>query len=309
MKYAEDLTGLVGGTPLVRINRLTAHAPALVLAKLEYFNPTSSVKDRIALAMLDAAREQGLIKEAGRVIEPTSGNTGIGLACVCAARGYRLTLTMPDTMSVERRKILRALGAEIVLTPGADGMRGAIAKAAELKAADPEAYMPQQFDNPANPEAHRRGTAEEIWRDTDGTVDYFVAGVGTGGTLTGVSDVLKARKPAVKVIAVEPFSSSVLSGLPAGAHKIQGIGAGFVPGVLKKTAFDEVIRVTDGDAGRMARQLMKDEGIFAGISAGAAMYAAALVAERPEAAGKTIVALLPDTAERYLSTWLFDDLK
>jgi len=309
MKYAEDLTGLVGATPLVRINRVTAKTSALVLAKLEYFNPTSSVKDRIALSMLDAAREQGLIKDGSLIIEPTSGNTGIGLAFVCAVRGYRLTLTMPDTMSVERRKILRGLGAEIVLTPGVEGMKGAIAKAMALKAAAPEAYMPQQFENPANPEAHRKGTAEEIWRDTDGAVDYFVGGVGTGGTITGVSDILKARKPSVKIIGVEPFTSSVLSGLPAGAHKIQGIGAGFVPAVLKKENLDEVIRVSDEDAGRMARRLMKDEGIFAGISAGAAMCAASLVAERPEAAGKTIVVLLPDTAERYLSTWLFEDIK
>jgi len=309
MKYAKDLTELVGATPLVRVNRLTAGASALVLAKLEYFNPTSSVKDRIALGMLDAAREQGLIKEGGLIIEPTSGNTGIGLAFVCAVRGYRLTLTMPDTMSAERRKILRALGAEIVLTPGIEGMKGAIAKAVELKAANPGAFMPQQFDNPANPAAHRKATAEEIWRDTDGTVDYFVAGVGTGGTITGVADVLKSRKPSVKIIAVEPFTSSVLSGAPAGAHKIQGIGAGFVPGVLKKENLDEVVRVTDAEAGAMARRLMREEGIFAGISAGAAMHAAALVAARPGAAGRTIVVLLPDTAERYLSTWLFEDMK
>ncbi|OGS12366.1 MAG: cysteine synthase A [Elusimicrobia bacterium RIFOXYA2_FULL_58_8] len=309
MKYAKDLTELVGATPLVRVNRVTGGTSALVLAKLEYFNPTSSVKDRIALAMLDAARAQGLIKEGGLVIEPTSGNTGIGLAFVCAVRGYRLTLTMPDTMSVERRKILRALGAEIVLTPGAEGMKGAIVKAIELKAAAPGSYMPQQFENPANPAAHIKGTAEEIWRDTDGAVDYFVAGVGTGGTITGVAEVLKARKPAVRIIAAEPFTSAVLSGNPSGTHKIQGIGAGFVPAVLKKERLDEIIRVTDAEAGRMARRLMKEEGILAGISAGAAMHAAALVAGRPEAAGKTIVVLLPDTAERYLSTWLFEDLE
>ena len=309
MKYAKDLTGLVGATPLVRLNRVTAGSTALVLAKLEFFNPTSSVKDRVALSMLDAAREQGLVKEGTLVIEPTSGNTGIGLAFVCAVRGYRLTLTMPDTMSPERRKILRALGAEIVLTPGVEGMKGAIARAVELKAANPGAFMPQQFDNPANPAAHRATTAEEIWRDTDGAVDYFVAGVGTGGTITGVADVLKARRPAVKLIAAEPFTSSVLSGAPAGPHKIQGIGAGFVPGVLKTACLDEIIRVTDAEAGGMARRLMKEEGIFAGISAGAAVHAAALLAARPEASGKTIVVLLPDTAERYLSTWLFDDLK
>ena len=308
MKYAKDLCELVGNTPLVKINRV-APGGALVLAKLEFFNPMSSVKDRIALSMLEAARAGGLIKENSLIIEPTSGNTGIGLAFICATRGYHLILTMPETMSVERRKILRALGAEIVLTPGAEGMKGAIAKAGELLAANRGAFMPQQFENPANPEAHRKTTAEEIWKDTDGKVDYFVAGVGTGGTLTGVSDVLKARRPGVKIIAVEPFTSSVLSGLPAGPHKIQGIGAGFLPAVLKKESMDEIVRVKDEEAGRMARRLMSEEGICTGISGGAAMHAAALIAARPEAAGKTIVVLLPDTGERYLSTWLFDDLK
>ena len=308
MKYAEDMSGLIGRTPLVKINRLAGNS-ALLLAKLEFFNPSSSVKDRAAWGMIKDAEDRGLLRPGVMVVEPTSGNTGIGLAFVCAVRGYRLTLTMPDTMSPERRKILRALGAEIVLTPGVEGMKGAIARAVELKAANPGAFMPQQFDNPANPAAHRATTAEEIWRDTDGAVDYFVAGVGTGGTITGVADVLKARRPAVKIIAAEPFTSSVLSGAPAGPHKIQGIGAGFVPGVLKTACLDEIIRVTDAEAGGMARRLMKEEGIFAGISAGAAVHAAALLAARPEASGKTIVVLLPDTAERYLSTWLFDDLK
>lgn len=309
MKYAKDLCELVGNTPLVKINRVADQGGALILAKLEFFNPMSSVKDRIALSMLDAACGGGLIKEGSLIIEPTSGNTGIGLAFICAARRYRLILTMPETMSVERRKILRALGAELVLTPGAEGIKGAIAKAGELLAANPGAFMPQQFENPANPEIHRKTTAEEIWKDTDGKVDYFVAGVGTGGTITGVSDVLKDRRPGVKIIAVEPFNSSVLSGLPAGPHKIQGIGAGFAPAVLKKENIDEIIRVKDEEAGRMARRLMSEEGICTGISGGAAMHAAALVAARPEAGGKTIVVLLPDTGERYLSTWLFDDLK
>jgi cysteine synthase A len=306
MKYAEDITGLIGNTPLVRINRVAGAGRALVLAKLEYFNPMSSVKDRIALAMLDAASRSGLIKENSHIIEPTSGNTGIGLAFICAVRGYRLTLTMPETMSIERRKILKALGAEIVLTPGAAGMKGAIAKAGELMSAEPGAFMPRQFENPVNPESHRKTTAEEIWKDTDGKVDYFIAGVGTGGTITGVSEVLKARRPEARIVAVEPFTSSVLSGEPAGPHKIQGIGAGFVPAVLKKENIDEIIRVHDEEAGRMALRLMAEEGICAGISGGAAMHAAAQVAVRPEAAGKVIVVLLPDSGERYLSTWLFE---
>ncbi|MFA6434547.1 MAG: cysteine synthase A [Elusimicrobiales bacterium] len=309
MKYAEDITGLIGNTPLVRINRAAGSGRALVLAKLESFNPMSSVKDRIALAMLDAAAKSGLIKENSLIIEPTSGNTGIGLAYVCAVRGYRLLLTMPETMSVERRKILAALGAELVLTPGAEGMKGAIARAAELMSVNPGAFMPRQFDNPVNPEIHRKTTAEEIWRDTGGKIDYFVAGVGTGGTITGVSEVLKARRPEARIIAVEPFTSSVLSGEPAGPHKIQGIGAGFVPAVLKKENIDEIIRVTDAQAGLMARRLMAQEGVCAGISGGAAMHAAALVAARPEAADKVIVVLLPDSGERYLSTWLFEEIK
>jgi len=306
MKYAENITNLIGNTPLVRINRVAGAGPGMVLAKLEYFNPMSSVKDRIAMAMLDAASRSGLIKEKSLIIEPTSGNTGIGLAFICAVRGYRLMLTMPETMSVERRKILKALGAEIVLTPGAGGMKGAIAKADELLAANPGAFMPQQFENPANPEIHRKTTAEEIWKDTDGAIDYFVAGVGTGGTITGVSEVLKKRRPGVRVVAVEPFTSSVLSGEPAGPHKIQGIGAGFVPAVFNRENIDEIIRVRDDEAGRMARRLMAEEGICAGISGGAAMHAAVLVAARPEAAGKVIVVLLPDSGERYLSTWLYD---
>ena len=297
---------MIGGTPLVRINRAAGSGPATVLAKLEYFNPMSSVKDRVALAMLDAAGKSGLINKNSLIIEPTSGNTGIGLALVCAVRGYRLTLVMPETMSVERRKILRAMGAEIILTPGAGGMKGAIAKAGELMAANPSAFMPQQFENAANPEIHRKTTAEEIWKDTDGKIDYFVTGVGTGGTITGVSEILKERRPEVRIIAVEPFTSSVLSGEPAGPHKIQGIGAGFVPGVFKKENIDEIIRVRDEEAGSMARRLMAEEGVCAGISGGAAMHAAALVAARPEAEGKVIVVILPDSGERYLSTWLFD---
>jgi cysteine synthase A len=309
MKYAEDITGLVGKTPLVKINKLTAGLDCVLLAKLEYFNPTSSVKDRLALAMIADARKKGLVTPGCTVIEPTSGNTGIGLAMVCAVYGYKLILTMPETMSVERRKLLKAMGGELVLTPGAKGMSGAIAKAEELCAATPGAYMPRQFDNPANPEIHRRTTALEIWEDTGGAVDYFVSGIGTGGTITGVSDTLKARKPGVKIIGVEPFSSSVLSGQPAGPHKIQGIGAGFVPGVLKKDSIDEIVRVKDEEAGAMARRLMTEEGICAGISSGAAVHAALEVAKRPEAKGKNMVVILPDTGERYLSTWLFADIQ
>jgi len=308
MKYANDITGLIGKTPLVRINKLSAGLDCLVLAKLEYFNPMSSVKDRIAFAMIEDARGKGLLKPGSVIIEPTSGNTGIGLAMVSAVYGYKLILTMPETMSVERRKLLKALGAEIVITPGAKGMSGAVSRAEELKSETPGAFMPQQFNNPANPEVHRKTTAVEIWEDTGGKVDFFVSGIGTGGTITGVSDVLKAKKPEVKIIGVEPFSSSVLSGLPAGPHKIQGIGAGFVPGVLKKGSIDELIRVKDQDAGAMARRLMAEEGIFGGISSGAAMWAALETAGKPQARGKTLVVLLPDTGERYLSTWLFEDI-
>ena len=307
MKYAADINGLIGATPLVRINKLAAGTGSLVLAKLEFFNPMSSVKDRIALAMIEEARAAGLLKPGSLVIEPTSGNTGIGLAMVCAVYGYRLTLAMPETMSLERRRLLKAFGARIVLTPGAEGMRGAVAAAEKLHAQFPEAFMPRQFDNPANPEAHRKTTAVEIWDDTDGKVDYFVSGIGTGGTITGVSDVLRARKPGVKIIGVEPFSSSVLSGLAPGPHKIQGIGAGFVPRVLKKENIDEIIRVSDEQAGAMARRLMTEEGVCAGISSGAAMHAALEIARRPGAAERVIVALLPDSGERYLSTWLYED--
>lgn len=307
MNYAEDMTGLIGRTPLVKICRF-GRCPALLLAKLEFFNPLSSVKDRAAYGMLKDAEDRGLLKSGSLVIEPTSGNTGIGLAWLCALRGYRLTLTMPDTMSVERRRILRAFGAEMVLTPGAAGMAGAVAKAEELLAANPGAFMPRQFANPANPAYHEATTAEEIWADTDGRIDILVAGVGTGGTLTGVGRALKKRKPGVKIIAVEPAASPLLSGGAAGPHRIQGIGPNFIPPVLDRTLIDEVIKVGDEEAGAAARRLMKEEGIFAGISSGAAMRAALDVSLRPESFGKTIVVILPDTAERYLSTWLFEDL-
>lgn len=303
-----DITGTVGGTPLVRINRMGGPKGTVILAKLESFNPLSSVKCRIGAAMIDDAEKRGLVAEDTVIIEPTSGNTGIALAYVCAARGYRLILTMPDTMSVERRQLLQIFGAELVLTEGALGMKGAIAKAEELVKSTPNSFMPQQFTNPANPEIHRVTTAEEIWKDTAGTVDYFVAGVGTGGTITGVGEVLKKRRPSVKIIAVEPADSPVLSGGAAGPHKIQGIGAGFVPGVLNRSIIDEVIPVTHADAGETARRLAREEGILAGISSGAAFSAALAVAGRIESEGKTIVVLLPDSGERYLSTWLFKDL-
>ncbi|MDD2806352.1 MAG: cysteine synthase A [Elusimicrobiales bacterium] len=307
MKYAEDLSGLVGRTPLVKICR-GRECPALLLAKLEFFNPTSSVKDRAALGMLADAEARGLLKPGALVVEPTSGNTGIGLAWLCALRGYRLVLTMPETMSVERRKILHAFGAKMVLTPGPAGMAGAVEKAEEILAATPGAFMPRQFSNPANPAIHEATTAEEIWADTDGKVDVVVAGVGTGGTLTGVARGLKKKKPGVKVVAVEPAASPLLSGGQAGPHRIQGIGANFVPEVLDRALIDEVFKVTDEQAGAAARRLMKEEGIMAGISSGAAMRAAWDISERPDSKGKTIVAILPDTGERYLSTWLFDDL-
>lgn len=306
MKIAESITALVGGTPLVRLTRMTQGLGADIVVKLEAFNPCSSVKDRIALSMIEAAERDGKITPKTVLVEPTSGNTGIGLAFVAAARGYKLVLTMPDTMSIERRKLLAALGAELVLTPGADGMKGAIAKAAEL-AEQPGHLMLQQFENPANPEVHRRTTAEEIWRDTDGKVDVVVAGVGTGGTITGVGSVLKARKASVRMIAVEPTASAVLSGGAPGKHKIQGIGAGFVPKVLDRAVIDEVMQVTDEDAGRTARRLAREEGIVGGISCGAALWAGLQVAARPESRGKMIVVVLPDTGERYLSTWLFDE--
>ena len=305
---ARDLTETIGNTPLVRLNRVTEGAHAQVLVKLESFNPIHSVKDRIGAAMILDAEEKGLINKNTVIVEPTSGNTGIALAYVAAARGYKLILTMPDTMSVERRQLLSIFGAQLVLTPGADGMKGAIKKAEELVAANPNYYMPQQFKNPANPEIHRLTTAEEIWRDTEGRVDILVAGVGTGGTITGVSEVLKKKKPGFKAIAVEPASSPVLSGGKPGPHKIQGIGAGFVPDVFKKEFVDEIIQVTNENAGAIARRLAKEEGILAGISSGAATWAALEVAKRPENKGKLIVVIIPDTGERYLSTWLFQDV-
>jgi len=306
MKIYKDITKTIGNTPLVQINKLGPQG-VTILAKLEFFNPLSSVKDRIALAMIDGAEESGSIDKDTVIIEPTSGNTGIGLAFVCAARGYKLILTMPDTMSLERRKLLKALGAEVVLTEGAKGMRGAVEKAEELAAAYDNSFIPQQFNNPANPAIHRKTTAEEIWRDTDGRVDIFIAGIGTGGTITGVGEVLKERNPLVKIIAIEPSDSPILSGGAPGPHKIQGIGAGFVPQVLDKKILDEIITVKHTDAGVIARRLAKEEGVFVGISSGAAMWAALEVAKRKESQGKTIVVLLPDTGERYLSTWLFDE--
>jgi len=304
-KIYEDITRTTGNTPLVRLNRVTQGLAATVVAKLEFFNPLGSVKDRVAVNMIEAAERAGQIREDTVILEPTSGNTGIGLAFVCAARGYRLVLTMPDTMSVERRRLLQALGAELVLTPGAEGMAGAVRKAEELAAQDARYLVLQQFQNPANPDIHRRTTAEEIWRDTDGCVDIVVAGVGTGGTITGVADVLKRRKPGLLAIAVEPAASPVLSGGMRGAHKIQGIGAGFVPQVLRVDLLDEVVQVTDEEAAATTRRLAREEGILAGVSAGAAVSAALRVAARPENAGRLIVVILPDTGERYLSTGLF----
>ena len=304
----DDITQTIGNTPLVRVRRMI-QSEATVLAKLEFFNPLSSVKDRIGLAMIEAAEKSGQLVPGGQIIEPTSGNTGIALAFVCAARGYRLTLTMPASMSIERRKVLRALGAEIVLTPAEKGMTGAIERARELLAERPGSIMPQQFENPANPDVHRRTTAEEIWRDTDGQVDYLVSGVGTGGTITGVSEVIKARRPSFKAIAVEPTASPVLSGGKPGPHKIQGIGAGFVPAILNTGIIDEVIQVSNEDAMAYARRAAQEEGLFVGISSGAALWAAEQIAKRPEAAGKTIVAIIPSAGERYLSTALFADIE
>ena len=309
MKIANDVTGLVGNTPLVRLNRVVAGSGATVLAKLEFFNPGSSVKDRIAVAMLDAAIAAGKIGPETVVLEPTSGNTGIGLAMVCAARGIKCAFTMPETMSRERKLLLNAYGAELILTPGPDGMGGAINKATELAASDSRYFIPQQFENPANPAVHRSTTAEEIWRDTDGQVDIFIAGVGTGGTVTGVGEALKAKNPKIQVIAVEPDASPVLSGGAKGPHPIQGIGAGFVPAVLNTAIYDEVIRVKNDDALTMARRMATEEGLLVGISSGAASWAAVEVAKRPENAGKNIVVIIPSCGERYLSTVLFQHLE
>ncbi len=305
---AKDSTELIGNTPLVRLNRITKGVTAEVVAKLESFNPIGNVKDRIGVAMIVDAEERGLISKDTVIVEPTSGNTGIALAFVCAARGYRLILTMPDTMSVERRQLLSIFGAEQVLTPGSEGMPGAVRAAEQLVAENPGYFMPQQFKNPSNPEIHRLTTAEEIWRDTDGRVDILISGVGTGGTITGVAEVIKKRKPEFKAIAVEPADSPVLSGGKPGPHKIQGIGAGFVPDILRLELADEIIKVANDDAGTMARRLAKEEGILAGISSGAATWAALEVAKRAENDGKLIVVILPDTGERYLSTWLFQEL-
>jgi cysteine synthase A len=305
---AKDSSELIGNTPLVRLNRVTEGVKAEVVAKLESFNPLGSVKDRIGVSMIVNAEEKGLINKDTVIVEPTSGNTGIALAFVCAARGYRLILTMPDTMSLERRQLLSIFGAELVLTPGAEGMPGAVRKAEQLVAENTNYFIPQQFNNPANPEIHRLTTAEEIWRDTGGEVDILVSGVGTGGTITGVAEVIKKRKPEFKAIAVEPTNSPVLSGGKPGSHKIQGIGAGFIPQILRLDLADEIIQVTNEDAGIMARRLAKEEGILAGISSGAATWVALEVAKRARNQGKLIVVVLPDTGERYLSTWLFQEL-
>ena len=306
-KIYENITETIGNTPLVKLSRIGAGLDATILGKIESFNPLSSVKDRIGLAIIEAGEKAGKIKKDTVIIEPTSGNTGIALAFVAASRGYRLILTMPETMSTERRQLLKILGAELVLTEGPKGMKGAIAKAEELAASTPNSFLPQQFSNPANPEIHRKTTAEEIWNDTDGKVDIVIAGVGTGGTITGVGEVLKARKKSIKIIAVEPIDSPVISGGNPGPHKIQGIGAGFIPQNLNKDILDEIIQVTHVDAGIATRELAKKDGILVGISSGAALWAALQVAKRPESKGKTIVVVLPDTGERYLSTWLFQE--
>jgi len=308
MNVAGNVTELIGNTPLVRINRLTQGCVAEVLAKLEFQNPAHSVKDRIGLSMIEAAERAGRIKPDTIVLEPTSGNTGIGLAMVCAARGYKCTLVMPDTMSKERRMLLRAYGAELVLTPGAERMPGAIRKAEEMAAADPRYFIPQQFENPANPEVHRRTTAEEIWRDTDGKADILISGIGTGGTITGVGEVIKARKPSFRCVAVEPDASAVLSGGPAGGHPIQGIGAGFVPEILNTKIYDEIVRVKNDDAFDIARRMAREEGLLVGISSGAAMWAGLQVARRAENKGKLVVVIIPSFGERYLSTPLFANL-
>ncbi|MBL8156483.1 MAG: cysteine synthase A [Anaerolineae bacterium] len=309
MKIANNVTELIGNTPLVRLNRLTAGLKAQVVAKLEYFNPAHSVKDRIGVSMIEAAERAGRIGPNTVIVEPTSGNTGIALAMVCAQRGYKLILTMPETMSKERRKLLRAYGAQLVLTPGPEGMTGAINKANELAANDPNVFIPQQFENPANPEIHRRTTAEELWRDTDGQIDILVSGIGTGGTITGVGEVLKPRKPSFRVVAVEPDASPVLSGGAKGPHVIQGIGAGFVPGILNTAIYDEIVRVKNDDAIKTARRAAVEEGLLFGISSGAATWAALSVAARPENEGKLIVVIIPSFGERYLSTVLYADLE
>lgn len=308
MKIFDDITKTIGGTPLIRLNRIGGELGARILVKAEFFNPMASVKDRIGLAMIEEAEKSGKIKADSVIIEPTSGNTGIALAFVCAARGYRLILTMPETMSSERRALLKILGAELVLTPGDKGMKGAVEKAETLTGSVPGAFMPQQFNNPANPDIHRRTTAREIWDDTGGDVDIFVSGIGTGGTITGVGEFLRGKNPEINLVGVEPADSPVLSGGKAGPHKIQGIGAGFVPGILKKELLDEIMTIRDEEAGEMARRLAREEGILTGISAGANVAASVKVASREENAGKTIVTVLCDTGERYLSTWLFRDV-
>jgi cysteine synthase len=308
-KIFSDITKTIGNTPLVKLNRIANGLGATLLAKLESFNPLSSVKDRIGVAMIEDAEKRGVLKKDTTIIEPTSGNTGVALAFVAAAKGYKLILTMPDTMSIERRQLLAIFGAQLVLTPGTEGMKGAVKKAEELAKETPKAIILQQFNNPANPEIHRKTTAEEIWNDTEGKVDILVAGVGTGGTITGIAEVIKKKKPSFKAIAVEPDASAVLSGGAPGPHKIQGIGAGFIPQVLNKDIIDEVIRVTNDDAGTTARALAKSDGILVGISSGAALWAALEVAKRKENKGKVIVVILPDTGERYLTTWLFQEGK
>ena len=309
MRIANNVTELIGNTPLVRLNRLTEGAVATVVAKLEYFNPAHSVKDRIGVSMIEAAERAGLLHSETVIVEPTSGNTGIALAMVCAQRGYRLILVMPDTMSKERRKLLRAYGAELILTPGTEGMAGAINKANEIAAQNPKAWIPQQFENAANPAVHRATTAEEIWNDTDGAVDFVVSGIGTGGTITGVGEVLKARKPSVRMVAVEPAASAVLSGGQKGPHPLQGIGAGFVPGVLNTSIYDEIIPVAADDAFEIARRMATEEGLLVGISSGAATWAALQVARRVENEGKLIVVIIPSFGERYLSTALYAHLE